>query len=451
MAQQWCAFSAMILIIAMAMATSVVEARSALRQDDGDANVRTATFEPAGMVLTWQRDPQTTMTIDWHTLPADRSRDHLVEYRALGSEAWKRATGDARPFPFSDRTIHRVELTDLEPGTTYEFRFGAASRIFRFRTIQSDFDEQPLRFVTGGDIRHSQEWMERTNRVAMQHDPQFLLWGGDLAYANAREANLDRWYEYFDAIGNTLIDADGLVTPIIVGIGNHEVLDHFVMRSDDYENSDAWRSSWAPYFYDVAAFPGQPGYDVLDFGSFLSIVMTDTGHANPIEGRQTQWLTGILGARTDRFTHIIPVIHVPAYPSVRRMDGDSPFNGLISRQIQTLWCPLFEQANVRVVFANHDHGYKRTVPIRAGERHDDGIVYIGDGAWGVETRDVHDAATTWYLETSQSVRHCIVVTLDGDDIRCVMVDEHGTVIDGYATAASRPSPRPSPAIPKRAH
>ena len=75
-----------------------------------------------GLILTWQQDPTTTMTIDWHTCPdADPS---TVEYRKLGSdENWIRMAGDQHAFPFSERVIHRVELTGLSPDTEYQFRF----------------------------------------------------------------------------------------------------------------------------------------------------------------------------------------------------------------------------------------------------------------------------------------------------------------------------------------
>ena len=58
--------------------------------------------DPRGLLLTWQRDPLTTMTIDWHTVE-DRSPD--LQYRQVGTAGWHNVTGASHPFPFSDRII----------------------------------------------------------------------------------------------------------------------------------------------------------------------------------------------------------------------------------------------------------------------------------------------------------------------------------------------------------
>lgn len=378
--------------------------------------------DPIGLFLTWQRDPATTMTIDWHTA-GEAEHETAVEYRAAGSDEWRSAAGDQRAFPYSERIVHRVELTDLSAGSSYEFRLPGYERVYSFRTLPLD-EQEPIVFAIGGDTRHRQGWMEQTNRVAMQHDPDFMVWGGDLAYADGREDRVRNWYEWFDAIRNTLIAADGRVVPVILGIGNHEVLRGSFRRHEDYEQTDEWRERIAPYFYQLFAFPGQPGYGAIDLGDRLSFVILDSNHSNPVAGAQTEWLAQALAER-EHIRHVFPVYHVPAYPSVRG------FGGAVSRQIRELWAPLFDQHGVRFAFENHDHAYKRTVPIRGGEAHPDGIIYVGDGAWGVNTRDVHDVDATWYLEVAQSIRHAVIVRIDGGDVQLTVVSEDGDVIDAY--------------------
>lgn len=377
-------------------------------------------FEPAGLLLTWQRDPTTTMTIDWHTLKETPSE---LQYREAGTDTWAAVTGASHPFPFTERTIHRVELTGLDPNTTYEFRFGPDSREYRFRTMPADLRE-PVRFAAGGDTRHQKNWMERTNRIAMKYDPCFVVWGGDLAYANGDPKNVSRWFEWFEAIHDTLIARDGRVVPVVAGVGNHEVQQGSYRNHEDREDSDAFRERIAPFFYALLAFPGQPGYDVLDFGDYMSLIILDTDHLNPIEGAQTEWLARTLEERAGR-PHVFPVYHVTAYPSNR------DFNGRVETSIRELWTPLFDRHGVKLAFEHHDHTYKRTYPIRAGEVHEDGVVYIGDGAWGVRTRPVHPVDETWYLRRAESARHCIIVTLQGTARSVLVVDEHGDVIDTY--------------------
>jgi hypothetical protein len=384
--------------------------------------------EPWSLFLTWKDDPSRSMVVDWHLLAEDAGRPSALEYRRSGGDAWETAETQRLAFPFSDRVFDRAELSGLEPGTEYEFRAGEGSAVYRFQTMPERLEE-PLRFAIGGDVRHEQEWMEQTNRAAMAHDPAFIVWGGDLAYADGREDRVDRWYEWFDAIKNTLIDERGRVVPIVVGIGNHEVRGGYYGgggRGDEsYEDSDAYRESIAPYFYTFFAFPGHPGYAALDFGDYLSLLMLDTDHSGPVAGRQTEWLAAELAKREGR-ARVFPVYHVPAYPSVRDYDGK------VSAAVREHWVPLFEAQGVRYAFEQHDHAYKRSVPIRAGkENSDGGIVYFGDGSWGVGVREVHDPETTWYLEKAQTIRHALIVTLDGDETAFLAIDSEGGVIDEY--------------------
>ena len=392
-----------------------------------DESEETTLFDPEGLFLSWQQDPLTTMTIDWNTVEA---REAVVEYRVLGEEGyWLREEGVSFPFPFSERTAHRVELTDLSPATTYEFRLGEDARVFRFETMPENLVE-PLHIAVGGDTRHSQAWMEATNEQARNLDVDFIIWGGDLAYADGREENIARWYEWFDANKNTLITEEGRVIPVVLGIGNHELQGGYYYNHEDYEDSDNWRESVAPYFYTLFAFPGHPGYDVLDFGDYLSVIMMDSDHTNPIEGAQTEWLASVLEERRD-VQHVLPVYHVPAYP------GHRPFDGGVSTRVREHWVPLFEEYSVKVAFENHDHVYKRTHPILNGEIDPNGIVFFGDGAWGVEPRSGHDVAETWYLRERISVHHLILLTLQGSHQHLLTYDSEGNIIDSYPEGTAR--------------
>jgi acid phosphatase type 7 len=99
------------------------------------------------------------------------------------------------------------------------------------------------------------------------------------------------------------------------------------------------------------------------------------------------------------------------------------------------WVPLFEHHNIRLVFESHDHAYKRTHPIRNGVVADNGIVYMGDGAWGVGVREIgreHDEPA-WYLAQAASVRHFILVRLEGEAIYAETIDEDGNVIDRWSS------------------
>jgi acid phosphatase type 7 len=394
--------------------------------------------DPIGLYLTWQRDPTTTMTIDWHT---DRPvLAPMLEYRDGGTDEWRRHGAVSYPLPHSEVYIHRVEVTGLAPATEYEFRVAAGGVVYRFRTMPATAD-RPIRFIAGGDVRHNRELMEKTTRQVREYDPDFVMFGGDLAYANGMPDQAWKWPEWFDVLKEEMMMPDRRVIPILVAIGNHEVRGGYYWNDDHerradlppYAGDDASRFRIAPFFYTLFSMPGQPGYNVLDFGDYMSVVLLDTDHSNPVEGEQTRWLESVLSERS-LVPHIFPIYHVPAYPSVRDFEGDTHV------RVRENWVPLFERYGVRTVFENHDHVYKRTHPLRQNQMSSDGIVYLGDGAWGVSTRQVgaaQDGEIPWYLARGESVRHFILATIQGAHQHFLMIDEDGNVFDEYPRTPGR--------------
>jgi acid phosphatase type 7 len=396
--------------------------------------------DPLAIFLTWQGDPATTMTVDWHT--EARIDEPTLQYRvaATGGE-WQRASAESLAFPFSSRSIHRVELTGLRPDTEYEFRPASGGDPYRFRTMPATLT-RPVRFVAGGDLLNRKEWMEATSRLAATYDPDFALFGGDLAYANGMEGNVERWYDWFDALTRNLITEERRLIPVLAAIGNHEVRGGYYWQDTvaaratlpPYAGDDASRMAIAPYYFRVLASPGQPGYGVVDFGDYLSVVLLDSDHANPVEREQKEWLEETLEER-EEVPHVFPIYHVPGYPSVRRYEGN------VHRRVREHWVPLFEEHGVRVVFENHDHIYKRTFPLRDGKIAADGVVYLGDGAWGANTREARQDAAgeerPWYTVRTEPVRHFIVATIDGPHQHFLMVDGDGNVFDEYPSTPGR--------------
>jgi acid phosphatase type 7 len=376
--------------------------------------------EPLGIFLTWTEDPTTTISIDWHN---NNAEPELLSYRKKGDRRWKTAKSSVLLYPFSERNVHRVALNKLSQATTYEIKFGNFDKVYNFRTMPASLASEPVRIAIGGDTMHEKEMLEKTNRQVADQNPHFIVIGGDMAYENGSARAVGRMYDWFDACMNTLITRDNRIIPIVVGIGNHEVSGGYYSPRR-FSGSDADREKFAPYFFNLFAFPGHPGYNVLDFGNYLSLFILDTDHANPIEGKQTDWLAAELAKRKD-FLHIIPVYHIPAYPSVRE------FNGSRSAAVRKNWLPLFEQHQVKLAFENHDHAYKRTFPLRNNRIDESGIVFVGDGAWGVKVREVQPVAGTWYLRQALEERHFILLTLQGKHQKLTVISENGKIIDSY--------------------
>lgn len=376
---------------------------------------------PHAFYLTWTEDPTTSIDVDWHT---DDTEPLQLNFRRKGNEEWRSFESKVLPFPFSERKVHRVAVRGLQPATEYEVSFDGGTTLYYFRTMPDDLGKNSIKIAIGGDSMHQKNWFEKTNRVVTSYEPDFVIIGGDMAYENGIANNIQRIYDWFDAYSTTLVTDDGRILPCVVAIGNHEVVEGYHRNHPGYKQNNDFRRRIAPYFYGLFAFPGQPGYNVLDFGKYLSLIILDTEHSNPIQGDQTKWLNKTFKDRKD-VLHKIPIYHVPGFPSVRNYED----------KVQTLvreeWTPIFEKNGVKLAFENHDHAYKRTFPIKGMEIDQSGIIYVGDGSWGVAPRDIHEVEETWYLRKAQSVRAFTLLTLEGSHFSFISVDEDGNVIDTF--------------------
>ncbi|MFN7140222.1 MAG: purple acid phosphatase family protein, partial [Limisphaerales bacterium] len=354
--------------------------------------------------------------IQWHTTHPNARTE--LEFRRMDGGDWQLARGSNEPMPYSDRLIHTVELTKLNEDTYYLFRFGKDTKEYKFRTMPKDL-RRPIRFISGGDVYHQRDWMDQMNALAAKLDPAFVVFGGDLAYAvgnkKSERDDVKRWYDYFDSWKNLAIAPDGRLIPQLVTIGNHEVVGFWDQPHEAGKG-----------FYALFAMPGNRGYNHLDFGNYMTLLLLDSQHTKPVAGVQSEWLNNVLSKRK-KVPHIFPVYHVPGYPSARPFDSGE--NAHISEAIRQHWSPLFEKHGVKIAFENHDHAFKRTHPIRDGKVNPTGVTYLGDGAWGVRLRNTHPVESTWYLANAASIRHLFLVTLYPDQRHVMAIDSDGKVFD----------------------
>lgn len=377
---------------------------------------------PETLFLTWQRDPTTTMTIQWvGPETPDRSE---VQFAKVDDAVWQTARTILKPYPDTDLQVHRCELTALTPGTEYQFQLGPQSRTYRFRTMPAKATDT-FTFVSGGDAGVN-EHVVGTNILAAKQEPYFALIGGDVAYDNGKSPQT--FVEFLKNYSRHMVDPKGRLIPLITCIGNHEVRGGYKAQRQD-----------APSYLSLFdGFFAEKTFGVLDIGDYLSLVLLDTNHIAPIDGEQTDWLARTLADRQDR-PHLIVANHVPAYPSVRDLEGKATGLGT-GAENRIHWCPLFERYNVDVVLEHHDHAYKRTHPLAGGLRDKHGVVYLGDGSWG-KLRTPKRPEERPYLAAVSEAYHMTVHRLEGDERFHVALEESGKVADVCRTAGKRPARR----------
>jgi len=364
--------------------------------------------------LTWQHSPESTMSIQWVS-GKDKMED-IIEYQREDENVWHKGHGQHMYMPNQlPYIIHYVELVDLKPNASYRFRMNN-SDIYKFRTMPADTCH-PISFVVGGDMYNGTlEMMENTNRAAAAKDPYFVVIGGDIAYSAVGNASKledsQKWIDWLKAWKQTMVTSQGYLIPIIPAIGNHEV-----------RGGSGKTPKEAQFFYALFPMPGLEGYNVLDFGKYMSLVILDSGHTNPISGAQTEWLKNVLKERLS-IPHKFAVYHIPAYPGYRN------YNAKASRAIRRNWVPLFEMYGLHVAFENNDHVYKRTHPILKGRVQTCGVLYLGDGAWSIgNIRKPKTPKQAWYIAKSAASHYFMLVTLNGVNRRFQAYTPTGVLFD----------------------
>ncbi|MEX0641398.1 MAG: metallophosphoesterase family protein [Pirellulales bacterium] len=408
---------------AVALGTSGWVAKAA--ESDASATVGGAAFDPDTLFLTWQRDPTTTMTVQW--VAPEIAADTTVYCGPLTEALSLRAKTINKPFPDTEMKVHRAELTGLEPGTEYQFQIGTNSQIYRFRTMPAKATNT-IQFVSGGDCGTGEHAIAN-NILAAKQEPYFALIGGDLAYDDGRKpGTFNKFLRNYRA---HMVDPSGRLIPMITCIGNHDVDGGFVRESGGMRSK-------SPHYLSV--FDGlfhEKTFGVLDIGDYLSLVLLDTDHLAPVAGEQTDWLARTLADRQDR-PHLIAVNHIACYPSVRPMFVDE---GRTRGEEQRLhWCPLYEKYKVDVVLEHHDHAFKRTHPLTDGLKDKNGVLYLGDGSWG-KLRAPNSPEERPYLAVTSEAFHISVQRLEGRHRYHVALDDTGRVMDVAMTKNKRPSRR----------
>lgn len=372
-------------------------------------------YQPGVPFLTWQRDPTTTMTVQW--LDADTKQTDLqVHYAIDEAGPWESQRVTVKPYPMSDLKVFRSELTKLSPGTDYHFRLGDRSKAYRFRTMPAKATS-PIHFISGGDCGVNQHTVANNQQAARQ-DPMFAVIGGDLGYDNGRSVATS--LAFLQNYSQQMIARNDRLIPLVPCMGNHEANGGYGQPREQ-----------APFFY--ALFDGlypETGFASLDFGDYLSLVLLDTNHTSPIEGEQTEWLEKTLRERVDH-PHVMVVNHVPAYPSYRSAKpAAEEANQKMSagEGNRKHWVPLFEKYRVPVVLEHHDHTFKRTKPLLDGLADERGVLYLGDGSWG-RIRTPNPPEKLAYLAKCSRDYHLSLHSVQGDERFHLALDEQGRVMD----------------------
>lgn len=290
----------------------------------------------------------------------------------------------------TESTYHRLTVSGLEPGQTYEYRlfWYAAGRkrlgpTHSFTTVPRNATK--FDFAAFGDTRSGTEDHRAVVEAIANIKPAFVLNSGDLV---ADGHKMSDWRTFFSVEGALL-----RTVPYYCVLGNHE------------SDSDVYYSS----------FPLPPGggekgkeWYAFAYGNCFFVAL-DT---NRSLDEQAAWLDMKLNIPAARnATWRVAVIHAPPFSS-------GPHGG--DPNVLAKWAPLFEKYGVDLVFCGHDHIYERSVK--------DGVTYIITGGGGAPKYAV-DANKNPYSQKAVSANHFCRIHVDGDTLKVQAIKPDESIMD----------------------
>ncbi|EGG16580.1 hypothetical protein DFA_09127 [Cavenderia fasciculata] len=340
-----------------------------------------------------------------------------------------------------NRWVVGCYLDQLNPATLYSFSMcyitkssnneSICTPISRFKTLPND--SSPITFVQGGDIQLNNQAIDMATQ-SLKFNPNFVIIGGDIAYAEGIPACYQRWDQKLKFLTDTYsnITEDGLTLPFLMAIGNHEAGGFFQT------------SKQVPFYLNYFVFAKQdmlssprPTYHHHILGNYSSLTVLDSCIVSTWAD-QRDWLKSKWDQQQLPRHNRLIVYHVPIYPG---NDGKKHIHNLGRSDI----VPLFDQYNVTLVMENHEHIFKRTFALEGGQvkdNNDEGTIYVGGGAFGIghETNTMETASADNLpqdLEKRSRSNHLWIVTITPTNIAAIAINSNGKSIDQFSKSVNQ--------------
>ena len=363
---------------------------------------------PIQIHLTWQNDPKTTMAITWMT--TDKSPS-IVEY-GLTPDYNDRVEGKSyRLTAGRGRIIYEVELTGLEPATTYHYRCGDGeiwSEDHTFRT--GVLPRQNFTFAVYGDSRTNDTARRMVKDAVKKMNPAFSLQSGDLIEDGPSQKQWDLWFETMEDLISD--------SPCMPCIGNHDI----------WLPGAGLATTYCEHF----ALPGNEMWYSFDYGPVHFIILNCERRVGITKGTgQYEWLEKALKEAENKPNILWKMVmyHRPSYSS-------GPHgNDTLTRKH---WCPLFDKYGVDFVWNGHDHIYERTYPIyrkkvvnRSNNSYytPNGTIYIVSGGAGAPLYE--SKGGDWVVHHEDVYHFCEVEVLSNKTIHITARYTNGESFDEF--------------------
>lgn len=248
--------------------------------------------------------------------------------------------------------VHEVHVCGLTPGTRYYYKVGGPghwSEVFSVSTSPPIGTTEPWSFAATGDSRGNEEnsWAIAQERVLARGVDLQVFSGDAVLFGNVQE----QWNEeFFGPTHGEFAVHDSLAQiPFMMANGNHDLLAtnylaQFAFPQEQSEGETADGEEWYSF----------------DYGNAHFIFLNDSVfNFRVIAGAERAWLEEDLRrahANRARVPWIFVIHHKPLYTC---LSNHSP-----QIDLRSAWQPLFDEYQVDMVIAGHNHVYERSRPIR---------------------------------------------------------------------------------------
>lgn len=359
-----------------------------------------------------QQLTDTGVIVLWTTKTGSNS---MVQYSTDSTYGFA-TNGTSRLLTELGTQLHRVELTGLQPNTTYYYKIYTEAEdllpeeILTFKTAPQTGSTTPFTFLAFGDYGRGSSSQKRLRDQMLLDSFSFILSTGDNAYSDGTYSDFDQ--KVFPIYSDIFKRA-----AIFPTLGNHDY--HTNAGAPNLDLFDLPGNAWRPedieryYSFDY----GNVHFVALDSNTPLSV--SDDAASDDM----FDWLRADLSQTTQLWK--IVAFHHPAYSTGR--------HGSNSR-VQSRLVPIFEEYGVDLVLTGHDHIYQRSKPMRQGQEttvEQGGIVYVVSGAGHQASYPCGTASWSVIAYCSESYGLYTRITVDGGRLTGEAIDETGTVKDYF--------------------
>ena len=318
--------------------------------------------------ITMGSDPTTQRGVCWHT---DEESATAVQF--VIADKYEGTFEGAKTFrgsceSFKEIYVHKVTLTALKPGTEYVYRVGddVNNEWSDIGTFRTDDGDENFKFIAIADVQAGNEdnFRKASNVMKTAYetmpDAEFYTSLGD--YVN--DCTQEEWDWYFDKFD--FANSELSIVPVA---GNHD--GNITNKVNHY---------WFDSMFNLDAAPdecirAEGVYYAFDYGN-AHIVVLNTNDMYPMTIQQTNWLKNEMNSSDAQWK--IVLMHRAFYSAGKNLI--KPDTIIMREQL----LPIFDELDIDLVMAGHDHVYMRTNQVK-GDKLVEDVTYVTEMFNGVET------------------------------------------------------------------